>query len=312
MRAALRVVFSLGIACAWLISTRIGIISADLGDEPPAPVITATVALESEPLTHTIEAGDMLGAIAAQHDTSVQALMAVNGIIDPRLLQIGQVLTIPAAGETPQRVTLTHTIRAGDTLLEIAFEYGSSLTAIEKANPGIDSALLQIGQVVKVPVSVDDIPLMGTSPSMADATPYVIPVDVSASLPDLEAATVAAINAQRAQHGLPPYQFDAELAAVARNHAQDMANRGYFGHVTPEGLTLQDRLSAAGLNSGWVGENYQCNSQPVETTLQTAMAWWMNSSPHRANILHTHYTRLGVGVVELAWGGHVFVLVFGG
>lgn len=44
----------------------------------------------------------------------------------------------------------------------------------------------------------------------------------------------------------PPLAFDTRLIAAARGHSQDMANRGYFAHFTPEGIGPQQRIRAAG------------------------------------------------------------------
>ena len=49
-----------------------------------------------EPLQYTVQEGDTLGAIAQTYGVSIEDLMAVNGITDPNLLRIGQILTIPS------------------------------------------------------------------------------------------------------------------------------------------------------------------------------------------------------------------------
>lgn len=131
-------------------------------------------------------------------------------------------------------------------------------------------------------------------------------------LASLEQGVVDAVNAQRRIQGLPPYPVDEHLTAIARAHAQDMVTRGYFDHVTPEGKTLRDRLRDQGIEAYWAGENIQRNSRPANETVQFAMDWFMGSEPHRKNILHAHYDRMGVGVVEGPPGMYTFVLVFVG
>lgn len=59
------------------------------------PVVTATPA--ATPQTYVIETGDTLFDIAASFGVTVEALTTANGIEDPTLLQIGQVLVIPPA-----------------------------------------------------------------------------------------------------------------------------------------------------------------------------------------------------------------------
>jgi uncharacterized protein YkwD len=128
----------------------------------------------------------------------------------------------------------------------------------------------------------------------------------------LEQAMFNAVNIQRQTQGMTPFTVDEQLTTVARAHAQDMVTRGYFSHVTPEGLALRDRLEAAGLSLNWVGENIQRNTQTADIAAQYATDWFMSSRPHRNNILHEHYTRLGVGVAEGPPGWYTFVLVFAG
>jgi uncharacterized protein YkwD len=121
-----------------------------------------------------------------------------------------------------------------------------------------------------------------------------------------------AVNMERLKHGLSPYQVDAHLADVARAHAQDMVARDYFGHGTPEGDTLRDRLRQEGLDPYWTGENFLRTVRPADEAVKYAIEWFMADAPHRKNILHTHYDRIGVGVAEGPPGWYTFVLDFAG
>ena len=90
-------------------------------------------------------------------------------------------------------------------------------------------------------------------------------------------------------------ECDERVVDVARQHSRDMAERNYFSHTNLEGEGPSDRVRRSGI-SGWrrVGENIaygQDSPQEVQTT-------WMNSSGHRANILSSSYTHVGVGVYD--------------
>jgi uncharacterized protein YkwD len=89
-----------------------------------------------------------------------------------------------------------------------------------------------------------------------------------------------------------------------------MVVRGYFGHVTPEGVNLRDRFAKSEINAMDVGEDIQRNTRPAQETVQFALDWFMNSRPHRANILHPNHNRIGIGIVESPPGWYTFVLVF--
>lgn len=53
---------------------------------------------------------------------------------------------------------LTHTVKAGDSLYKIAMEHGSTLRAVETANPRLDPLELRIGSMVTVPLPFDVVP----------------------------------------------------------------------------------------------------------------------------------------------------------
>ena len=89
-----------------------------------------------------------------------------------------------------------------------------------------------------------------------------------------------------------------------------MIKRGYFAHVTPEGINLRTRFAQHGITANWIGENIQFNTRPENETIASATNWLMNSAPHRANMLHQRFTKLGIGVVEEPAGWYTFVLVF--
>jgi uncharacterized protein YkwD len=72
-----------------------------------------------------------------------------------------------------------------------------------------------------------------------------------------------------------------------------MINRGYFSHYNPEGQSPFDRMKKAGITYKTAGENLGIN-----TSVSAAEKAFMNSSGHRANILNSAYTEVGIGVVH--------------
>lgn len=110
------------------------------------------------------------------------------------------------------------------------------------------------------------------------------------------------LNTDRAKNGLPALKANGQLTKLAETYAKDMINRGFFAHNNPEGQTPFDRMAAAGISYRTAGENLAIN-----TSVAAAENAFMNSSGHRANILNSSYTDVGIGVVKNA-KGQVYVV----
>jgi uncharacterized protein YkwD len=295
----------------------------------PSPTPRPTRQTTPKPIAsltfHIIEAGDTLLEIALAHDTSVEALLTVNPMLNPTNLQIGQKLLIPPSdGSLPDPITWApiaeHEVESGDTLLDIAFTYGSSVEDILEANPELDPTLLQIGQSINIPLTQARPQAAAESAAAKNRPPapalteadFLALKNGSPSLVGLEEAMVQAVNAQRAAYDLPPYAVDPALTRMAWGQAHDMVKRDYFGHVTPEGYTLRDRFRAEGLPVNWVGENIYLSVLPASQAVDATVSWFMGDAPHRRNLLHENFNRLGVGVAQGESGWYTFVLVFAG
>jgi LysM repeat protein len=261
-----------------------------------------------EPVYYTVEEGDAPLVIANQFDIPVELLLAANHITDPTRLQIGQQLLIPPSEGLTQGVPIIlYDLEAGDTLLGIASKYGSSVKDILAVNPNLIPASLKEGETVAIPVIFAPPKPTPLPPSQVP----VAPIPPPPSLVEMQQQMVAGVNAERTAEGLSAYQLDEEIVGMALAHAQDMVVRGYFGHTTPEGANLRDRFQEWGLgNTMNVGEDIQRNTRPAHEAVQFALNWFMNSRPHRANILHPQHNRVGVGIVEGPPGWYTFVLVF--
>ena len=109
-----------------------------------------------------------------------------------------------------------------------------------------------------------------------------------------------ATNAERSSEGLRSLKRHPHLDRVAAAHSQDMAVRGYFDHRDPEGNRAADRvaLRCRGLVVRGIGENIaRLAVVGGEGLLATEMLrMWMASPGHRANILDSGWTHLGVGL----------------
>lgn len=125
--------------------------------------------------------------------------------------------------------------------------------------------------------------------------------------PDSEAEQqmMRLVNKERTSRGLKPLVFDIRLQAVARAHAKDMFERGYFSHYTPEGLSPFDRIIQADISFVSAGENLA-----LAPNTQLAMQGLMQSPGHRANILSTQFGKIGIGVMDGGIYGEMFTQEF--
>ena len=101
-------------------------------------------------------------------------------------------------------------------------------------------------------------------------------------------------NLERANAGLPSLVWNAELARLAEAHCADMAERGFFAHITPEGVTPLDRARSAGIEFTGIAENIAAGQPDPAAVVES----WMNSPMHRENIMDPHLTELGIAYVR--------------
>lgn len=113
------------------------------------------------------------------------------------------------------------------------------------------------------------------------------------------------VNDERRKGGIPELAWRPDVVPVARAHARDMWEREYFGHVSPDGEDVVDRMEKEDLEFQIVGENLA-----LAPTVATAHNGLMNSEGHRANILEPEFNRMGIGVIDNGIYGKMFVQIF--
>jgi uncharacterized protein YkwD len=106
------------------------------------------------------------------------------------------------------------------------------------------------------------------------------------------------VNAARAQprecggvafSAAPPLGWNDRLAAAALAHSEDMAAREYFSHDSPEGVKPAERVKRAGYAYRATGENIGAG----QATPEAAVASWIASPPHCANLMRPEFTEMG-------------------
>lgn len=144
-----------------------------------------------------------------------------------------------------------------------------------------------------------------------DYVPLQIPDVMLYDTPGLEMEMLDELNAERARHGLAPLRADPQLASIARAYAREMLRRHFFGHVTPDGTTIAQRLQLAAYHYKHAGENLAYGTG-VEGDVGAAVTHLMESAGHRANILERNFTRVGIGAVAVSTYATIYVQEFAG
>ena len=174
---------------------------------------------------------------------------------------------------------LSHTVAKGDTMWKLAVKYQVGTSEIISANPQISNPdLIYPGQVLTIP-------------------------QVDSSVSAFETEVIRLVNEIRVQNGLKPLTANWELSRVARYKSQDMVDNRYFSHTSPTYGTPFQMIKSFGLSYRTAGENIAYGQR----TPQAVVNAWMNSSGHRANILNSSYTQIGVGYVA---NGHYWTQMF--
>ena len=179
-------------------------------------------------------------------------------------------LTAALSAPTAAAARLTHKVSPGDTMWKLAVQYQVGTGEIIAANPQVENPnLIYPGQVLNIP-------------------------QVSQAVRAYEQEVVRLVNAQRAQNGLKPLAENWELSRVARYKSADMAGKRYFSHESPTYGSPYQMMRSFGISFRSAGENIAYGQR----TPAAVVGAWMNSSGHRANILNSSYTHIGVGYHE--------------
>ena len=121
----------------------------------------------------------------------------------------------------------------------------------------------------------------------------------------IDSVVVDMTNQERASLGIGELKVNEALRKAAQAKADDMAKKGYFAHVTPDGKTPWYWIDQTGYQYKSAGENLAVNFDYSKDVVQA----WMNSPTHRANIVKAKYQEIGIGIAEGFYQGRPSVFV---
>nr|WP_319487664.1 CAP domain-containing protein [uncultured Caproiciproducens sp.] len=145
-----------------------------------------------------------------------------------------------------------------------------------------------------------------TSSSSSQGSTSSTPASTGGSYSSFQDQVVQLVNQERAANGLKALTVNSSLTKTATLKSEDMAKLNYFDHQSPTYGSPFDMMKQYGISYRSAGENIAMG----QTTPQQVMQGWMNSSGHRANILNSSFTQIGVGIAKNAQGQYIWTQQF--
>ena len=165
-----------------------GLISDNLSVGQVLKVSNSSGSSNSSGNTHTVKSGDSLWKIANQYGVTVNELKSLNDLTSD-ILSIGQVLKIPSSSSSNSSGS-TYTVKAGDSLWNIANQYGITVDELKNLN-NLTSNTLSIGQILKVPNGGNTYTVKSGDSLWSIANRYGTTVDTLKSLNGLTSNTLS-------------------------------------------------------------------------------------------------------------------------
>ncbi|QSX07394.1 hypothetical protein JYG23_13000 [Sedimentibacter sp. zth1] len=130
--------------------------------------------------------------------------------------------------------------------------------------------------------------------------------NTNTSVSSFEKKVVELVNVERTKNGLTPLKLDTSISNVARIKSKDMATNNYFSHTSPTYGSAGNMLTKYNISYTAWGENIAAGQRTPEEVVNA----WMNSSGHRANILSSTFTKIGVGYATNSSGKAYWTQMF--
>jgi LysM repeat protein len=114
-------------------------------------IIPALPAPAPGPLMYLVQPGDNLYRISLKFGVPIEAIIAVNRIVNPWYIRAGQLLLIPSGGPPVPVPTRTYIVQRGDTVWSIAAMFRVTPWSIIKSNNLVNPNLIFVGQPLLIP-----------------------------------------------------------------------------------------------------------------------------------------------------------------
>jgi len=211
---------SLLLALVLMVSFTATVTMAGPGAEPDPVGGGNEITVTPSPPSHTVRPGDTLWDIARRYKVPLADLLAANRLTPASVLAVGQVVTIPTAGDKAAAAfkpvsgssSVRYRVQRGNTLWDIAIAYGVTVESVMKANRLNKDSILAVGQELTIP-RPQRTPVAG---ELAPPAPPSAPIQAAAPL----TVTQVVSETARKARGAP--------ACLRKHHCpcEDRAGRG--------------------------------------------------------------------------------------
>lgn len=214
-------------------------------------------------------------------------------------------VTLAFGFATPVSAAHQITVKNGDSMWLIAKRYKVSFNEVLRLNQHFPNVhMIHAGDKIYIPDGSH-----GTTSSNPSSTDNIEQGNASAikgSVDAKENAVLLLVNQHRKSNGLKELTLSTKLTDLAEMKAADMANKNYFSHTSPTYGTPFQMLQSYGVTYRSAGENIAAGQKTADEVMNA----WMNSSGHRANILNSSYTEIGIGYYAGGSYGSEWVQLF--
>lgn len=212
---------------------------------------------------------------------------------------------LPKASHLPINVILRPALIAALFALMVATLLGHGATS-----PAAAQSIKQSSQLEREAADTAD--RADTDDPEAEEEPQDEPETEEIS--ELRKALYTAVSRARKSMGARKVEQDEGFETIARRHARDMVERGYMAHRSPEGDGPRERVFAVFPDFiGIAGENIAMRRiRPDESAADTALGAveaWVDSPPHRKNLLDQRHGHVGIGVADNGRATYIVMLL---
>jgi uncharacterized protein YkwD/spore germination protein YaaH len=256
-------------------------------EAPPPSVHIEQLSVPPEGLDYTVVGGDTLLAIGLRYGLPWERIAEANGLDERSLLQIGQTLHVPGSGPgkppVPDVETEDYTVQPNDTLYSIAARRGMFWDEVAAVNGFGETTVLQIGQVIQVPVveeeSAPETTLVaGTQPAtVGPVQPQAAPADVNSySLMQFDpskAPEVGPAQTMMASTGVGGPTSELTQVAMAKNEGVGATSAVLAAHAAEAEGALEATAPTAASASGSALYEVQPGDTIISIATKHDIAW---------------------------------------